>query len=53
MENIDNAIAVPEALAAQNEQMFPILTPAQIERVAAHGRVRQISQGLQQFRGFG
>jgi thioredoxin reductase (NADPH) len=38
-------LPIPESLAARVDQMFPILTPAQIERVAAHGRVRQISQG--------
>ena len=32
------------------DQMFPTLTAAQIERVKAHGRVRQIAEGDVLFR---
>lgn len=32
-------------LATPAEQMFPTLTPAQIARIAAHGRVRQVQSG--------
>ncbi|MES1240182.1 MAG: FAD-dependent oxidoreductase [Acidobacteriota bacterium] len=31
--------------ATQVEQMFPILTPEQIARIAAHGRVRAVREG--------
>jgi thioredoxin reductase (NADPH) len=45
MDDNIKASTVPEGLPAGNEQMFPILTPAQIERVTAHGHVRRVSQG--------
>src|SRR5450755_2442080 len=32
-------------LAANEEQVFPTLTPAQIARVAAHGRARSVASG--------
>ena len=32
-------------LASPAEQMFPTLTPAQLARIAGHGRVRQVSPG--------
>jgi thioredoxin reductase (NADPH) len=31
--------------ATQSEQMFPTLTPEQVARIAAHGRVRLVRQG--------
>ena len=34
------SISVPRAA-----EMFPVLTPAQVSRIAAHGRVRQVRQG--------
>ncbi len=36
---------VPMALSARAEHVFPTLTPEQIARVAAHGRVRQVQSG--------
>ena len=35
----------PTNLETQAAQMFPILTPAQQARIAAHGRVRQVPAG--------
>jgi thioredoxin reductase (NADPH) len=35
----------PLTLTARIDQMFPTLTPAQMERIAAHGRRRPIEQG--------
>ena len=35
----------PTTLATPAEQMFPTLTPAQVARIAAHGRVRQVQRG--------
>jgi CRP-like cAMP-binding protein len=32
-------------LASPPEQMFPTLTPAQLARIAEHGRVRQVHPG--------
>ena len=32
-------------LASRSEHVFPTLTPAQIARIAAHGRVRAIREG--------
>jgi thioredoxin reductase (NADPH) len=37
--------ATPGRLAPRVEETFPKLTPAQIERVAAHGHVRRTEQG--------
>jgi len=37
--------AAPSRLGANVDQTFPKLTPAQIERVAAHGRARRIETG--------
>ena len=37
--------SVPITLAPREEQVFPILTPAQIARVAAHGRRRAVEKG--------
>jgi thioredoxin reductase (NADPH) len=37
--------SVPLTLAPREEQVFPTLTPAQIERVAAHGRRRAVQRG--------
>src|SRR5258708_7033179 len=36
---------IPDSLAGRTDQMFPTLTPAQMERVAAHGRLRTIRNG--------
>ena len=36
---------VASTLPSPAEQMFPTLTPAQIERIAVHGRVRPIQRG--------
>ena len=38
-------IPVALTIASGMERMFPTLTPAQIERIAAHGHVRQIRPG--------
>src|SRR5436309_1343870 len=38
-------LPIPENLASRADQMFPKLTPNQIERVAAHGRRRQVTEG--------
>jgi thioredoxin reductase (NADPH) len=45
MDNTVTPVQVPDALAARLDQMFPTLTPAQIERVALHGRLRSIREG--------
>src|SRR3954452_19953425 len=37
--------AVTPTLASPADQMFPTLTPAQVEHIAAHGSVRPIRQG--------
>jgi thioredoxin reductase (NADPH) len=37
--------SVPLTLAPREEQVFPILTPAQIARVAAHGKRRAVQRG--------
>ena len=39
------ALGVPLTLTSGIERMFPTLTPAQVERIAAHGHVRQIRPG--------
>src|SRR5579862_622745 len=36
---------IPESLAGRIDQMFPTLTPAQMERVAAHGQIRTMRTG--------
>ena len=36
---------IQPTLASPAEQMFPQLTPAQVERIAMHGRVRPIQPG--------
>jgi thioredoxin reductase (NADPH) len=41
----DTTTAVQPTLASPAEQLFPRLTPAQITRVALHGRVRPIQRG--------
>jgi thioredoxin reductase (NADPH) len=38
-------VMAPLTQASGTERMFPTLTPAQVERIAAHGRVRQIRPG--------
>ena len=35
----------PPVLGARSDHVFPILTPAQVARVAAHGRPRSVSAG--------
>ncbi len=41
----DPTLGMPLTLAARIDQIFPTLTPAQIARIAAHGRLRQIQRG--------
>src|SRR5687767_641987 len=41
----DPALPLALTLPSGVERMFPTLTPAQLERVAAHGRVRSIQAG--------
>jgi thioredoxin reductase (NADPH) len=43
MSNI--VISTPLMLSSATERMFPKLTPAQLERIAAHGRSRSIEAG--------
>ncbi len=42
---IDAPISVALTLSSGMERMFPTLTPVQVERIAAHGHVRQIRPG--------
>ncbi len=37
--------AIKPVSPSRAEQMYPVLTPAQLERVAAHGRIRSIAAG--------
>lgn len=39
------ALPTPSTLTPPAERMFPTLTPAQVARIAAHGRVRPIRRG--------
>ncbi|MBV9928043.1 MAG: FAD-dependent oxidoreductase [Acidobacteria bacterium] len=41
----DNIQPVPLTPDARGDQVFPTLTPAQVARVAAHGRARQVKPG--------
>jgi thioredoxin reductase (NADPH) len=41
----DTALPVALTLTSGVERMFPTLTPAQIKRIAAHGKVRSIGAG--------
>jgi len=41
----DPAAFVPTTVGARTEHIFPTLTPAQIARVAAHGRTRAVHPG--------
>jgi thioredoxin reductase (NADPH) len=41
----ETAHLVPATLSMPAEQLFPILTPAQIARIAPHGRPRRVSAG--------
>ena len=41
----DAALPIPPTLASGAERMFPTLTPAQIERIAAQGKLRAIRSG--------
>ncbi|HXZ44651.1 MAG TPA: FAD-dependent oxidoreductase, partial [archaeon] len=45
MAMTDGTPLVPLTLASPAERMFPRLTPEQIARIAAHGRVRQVQKG--------
>ncbi len=45
MATTDRIPPVPLRLASPLDQMFPRLTPEQIARIAAYGRVRQVQQG--------
>ena len=37
--------SVPLSVAPREEQVFPVLTPAQIARVEAHGKRRAVQRG--------
>jgi len=41
----DSTQPLPITRSSRAEQMFPELTPAQMARIAAHGRVRQVEEG--------
>lgn len=41
----DNIQPVPLTPDSRADQVFPTLTPAQVARVHAHGRVRQVKSG--------
>src|SRR5574341_1362854 len=41
----DTTLPLALTLPSGIERMFPTLTPAQIERIAAHGRVRSVETG--------
>ena len=41
----DGAVPVALTLPSGSERMFPTLTPAQVERIATHGRTRPIQAG--------
>ena len=41
----DTALPLALTLSSGVERMFPTLTPAQIKRIAAHGKVRSIGAG--------
>ena len=41
----DTALPIALTLSSGAERMFPILTPAQIERIAAHGKLRAVRSG--------
>src|ERR687892_194577 len=41
----DTALPLALTLSSGAERMFPTLTPAQLERIASHGRVRSIQAG--------
>ena len=41
----DTTSRVPPLTVSRVEQVFPTLTPSQIERIAVHGRVRPVTQG--------
>jgi len=36
---------IPDSLAGRTDQIFPTLTPAQIERITPHGHLRQVTRG--------
>jgi len=41
----DRSISSPLTLSSSAERMFPTLTASQIDRIAAHGRVRSVRAG--------
>jgi hypothetical protein len=41
----DPILGIPLTLTERIDQIFPTLTPAQIARIAVHGRARQIERG--------
>jgi thioredoxin reductase (NADPH) len=45
MEPVPTRAAIPESLAGRIDQVFPTLSAAQIERVAARGKTRPIQAG--------
>src|SRR5690349_4927969 len=38
-------VAIPLSVPTKAAQMFPTLTPAQIARIQAHGRIRRVEEG--------
>ncbi len=45
MSEANPELAPPPPLTASREQLFPILTPEQIGRIAEHGRLRKVESG--------
>ncbi|HWT77751.1 MAG TPA: FAD-dependent oxidoreductase, partial [Candidatus Methylomirabilis sp.] len=45
MATSNGPIQIPMTLTSPADRMFPRLTPEQIARIAAHGRVRQVQKG--------
>ena len=41
----DTTLAIPLTLTSRAEQIFPILTPAQVARIAQHGHARPVMAG--------
>src|ERR1700737_3319469 len=41
----DTALPTPLTLTSRVDQVFPTLTPAQVKRIASHGRVRRVQSG--------
>jgi len=45
MATTDPATRIPPTLTSREDQLFPTLTPVQVARIAAHGRVRKVRPG--------